>query len=328
MEAGSSVQLLKQHTLVDTRSPDEAREAIGRIFCPHFLMPKDRCAQGFHAVHRSARQRGYSMNFVSYGAEVEIDPGELKGFFLLQIPLAGSASVRCGTETALVSPGRVASLLSPTLPTRMRWSDGCDKLIVLVEREAMQRQCEELAGRPIDAVEFSTAVDTTSAAGRLLMGHVRLMLEAVELQPAAPGDYLRRLGESLASLLLTSLAHSQRATLETPVPPAGSAAVQRAEEFVRANIERAFAVADIAAAAGTSLRSLQEGVRRERKTTLTQMIETIRMERFRVALADAGNRASVTEIAGMVGLGHLGRAAAAYRQRYGETPSETLRKKR
>lgn len=328
MEAGTPVSPLGRHTLVDTRSPEEAREQIGRIFCPHFLVPRERHASGFHAVHRSAGQRGYSLNFVSYGAEVEIDPGELASFFLLQIPLAGSASVRCGAETALVSPGRTASLLSPTLPTRMRWSRGCDKLIVLVGRETMQRQCEAMAGRAIGAVEFATAVDTEGAAGRLLLRHVGLMLEAIEAGPAVPQDYVARLGESLAALLLSSLPHSQRTALDPSPQEAGSAAVRRAEEWIRANMDRSLTVADIASAAGTSLRSLQEGVRRERGTTLTSMIETIRLERFRSTLVDAGGNASVTELAGMAGLGHLGRAAAAYRRRYGETPSQTLRKKR
>lgn len=327
MEAASAATLAR-HTLVDTRSPEEAREEIGRIFCPHFLIPRDRHGAGFHAVHRSAGQPGCSLNFVSYGAEVEIDPGELGGFFLLQIPLAGSASVRCGTETALASPGRTASLLSPTLPTVMRWSDGCDKLIVLIERQAMQRQAEAIAGRAIGAVEFGTAVDLTAATGRLLSGHVRLMLEAAEATPVVASDYLVRLGESLASLLLTALPHTQRTTLDRPAAPAGSATVRRAEEWIRANIDRPIAVADIAAAAGVGLRALQDGVRRERATTLTDMIETMRLERFRAALTDPPETGTVTEIAGMAGLGHLGRAAAAYRKRYGETPSQTLRRKR
>ncbi len=328
MEAGTTKLLLEQHTLVDTRSPEEARQEIGRIFCPHFLSPRDRKADGFHALHRSAPQRGYSLNFVSYGAEVDIDPGELTNFFLLQIPLAGSASVTCGNDTALASPGRIASLLSPTLPTRMRWSDGCDKLIVLIEREAMQRQCEQLAGRAVGKVEFATAVDTTGPAGRLLLGQVRLMMEAVEADTGTFGDYLARLGEGLASLLITSLAHSQRKAIDAPAPPEGSTVVGRAEAWLRANIDRSFAVADIAQAVGTSLRSLQEGVRRERGTTLSEMIETVRLERFRAALADPENGGSVTAAAYMAGIGHPGRAAAAYRRRYGETPSQTLRRRK
>lgn len=328
MDAAASILPLERQTLVDTRSPEEARQEIGRIFCPHFLSPHDRRADGFHAVHRSSRQRGYSLNVVSYGCEVEIDPGELCNFFLLQIPLAGSATVRCGNDTALASAGHFASLLSPTLPTRMCWSDGCEKLIVLVERDAMQRQCEQIAGHAVGTVEFATGIDLTSAAGRLLLGHVRLMIEAAETDTGMFGDYFLRLGETLNALLLTSFSHSQRAALETPAPAAGSNAVARAEEWIKDNIDRSFAVADIAAAVGVSLRSLQEGVRRQGGTTLTHMIETLRLERFRSALADPADRGSVTEIACLVGLGHLGRAAAAYRLRYGETPSQTLRRKR
>jgi AraC-like DNA-binding protein len=320
--------LLARHTLVDTGSPEEARQEIGRIFCPHFLSPRDRAAAGFHAVHRSAQFGEFSLNVVSYGAEVEIDPGELSRFFLLQIPLAGSAVVRCGTETALASPGHGASLLSPTLPTRMRWSDGCDKLIVLVDRRAMQRTGESLAGKSLGSIEFATGVDTANLFGRLLTNHVRLMVEAAELDDGTHGEYLRRLGEDLSVLLLSSLRHSQRAALEAPTPPAATGAVARAELWVRANVERSFSVADIATAAGTSLRSLQDGVRRQRGTTLSQMIETIRLERFREVLADPHGDATVTEIAGQVGIGHLGRAAAAYRRRYGEAPSQTLKRVR
>lgn len=327
MDAAASSALLERYTLVDTRSPEEARQEIGRIFCPHFLSPNHRHADGFHAVHRSAPQSFYSLNVVSYGSAVEIDPGELSRFFLLQIPVAGSASVTCGTQTTLTSPGRGASLLSPTLPTRMRWSDGCDKLIVLIEREAMQRHCRELADRAVGSVEFSTAVDCESLAGRLLLNHVRLMYDSAEADGETPRAYLARLGEGLASLLLTSFAHSQRAALDAPVPAAGTNAVARAEEWIRANIDRAFSVAEIAGASGTSLRSLQDGVRRQKGATLSRMIETIRLERFHALLSDPEGRRSVTEAASTAGLGHLGRAAAAYRRRYGETPSQTLRRR-
>lgn len=325
MDTDTPPPLLVGHTLVDTGNPEEARHEIGRIFCPHFLSPRVSRAEGFHAVHRSVRQSFHSLNFVSYGCEVDIDPGELSRFFLLQIPVAGSASVRCGTQTALVSPGRVASLLSPTLPTRMRWSGGCAKLIVLIEREAMESRWEVMAQRRVGPVEFATAIDLAGPAGRVLMKHVRLMIDSVEAGGISD-HYRLRLGEDLAFLLLSSFAHSQRALLEQPAQAVCSAAVVRAEEWIRANIARPFSVAEVAEASGTGLRSLQHGIRRDRGTTLTRLIETIRLEVFRAALADPRNRGSVTESAFSSGLGHLGRAATAYRKRYGETPSQTVRR--
>lgn len=328
MDTAHTSTLLKRHTLVDTRLPEEARQEIGRIFCPHFLSPRNARGAGFHAVHRSARQRGYSLNFVSYGAEVDIDPGELTRFFLLQVPLSGSAEVTCGTDTAQAAPGKVASLLSPTLPTRMRWSDGCDKLIVLIDRDVMQRQCEQIAGHPVGSMEFATGVDLTGAPGRMLLGHLGLMVEAEEESTEALGDYLARLGAGLATLLITTLGHSQRATLDVAAQPVGSRTVAQAEQWIRANLDRPFAVADIAEAVGTSLRSLQESVRRHKGTTLSQIIEGARLERFHAVLANAESRLTVTEAASAAGIGHLGRAAAAYRRRYGRSPSQTLRAKR
>lgn len=325
VEAASLPDLLARHTLVDTVRPDEARQEIGRIFCPHFLSPGARHGEGFHAVHRSVRQGFYSLNLVGYGCEVEIDPGELSNFFLLQIPIAGSAEVRCGTETVQVRPGQSASLLSPTLATRMRWSDGCAKLIVLLERRAMEDRWEALAARRSGPVEFAIKIDTIGPVGGLLMNHVRLMAESAEA-PGIPEPYRARLGDDLAMLLLMSLAHSQSALMDRS-PPAGSHAVARAQDWIRANMDRSFSVAEVAQAAGISLRSLQDGIRRQKGVTLTKLIETIRLEAFRSALTDPRGQASVTDAALVAGLGHLGRAAIAYRKQYGEAPSETLRRR-
>src|SRR4029078_5255706 len=105
---------------VDTRDPAAAEDEVARIFCAHRLTPLQNGAPGFHAVHNTAPFDGFSVNYVAYGAAVEIDPGRLDRFFLLQIPLTGAADVRCGSVQVAASP-QAASLLSPTLPTLMTW---------------------------------------------------------------------------------------------------------------------------------------------------------------------------------------------------------------
>jgi AraC-like DNA-binding protein len=319
---------LVRHCLVDTRSPDEAREAIGRIFCPHFLIPRERRPDAFHARHHSVPQAGYSVNFVAYGAEVEIDPGELSGFFLLQWPIRGSATVRCGATKAEVATSMLASLLSPTLPTRMIWHHGCEKLIVLIRREAMQKQFDALIGGTARPIEFDTGVPMTTPIGRLLERHVETMRSSVDGDVGAPEAYQVLLRDGLTTLLLCGLKHNQSDLLETPVRPETPNAVRRAEDYIAAHLDSPLAVGEVAAAAGANLRALQSAFKRERGQTLTQCIQAKRLERFRAKLDRAGEGQSVTEIAYSVGLGHLGRAAAAYRARYGETPHETLRRRR
>ena len=316
---------LARHALVDTRCPEEARERIGQIFCPHFLLPREARPRAFHARHNSAPQAGYSVNFVSYGAEVEIDPGELGAFFLLQWPLRGGAAVRCGSESVEAGAGERASLLSPTLPTRMVWREGCEKVIALIRRDAMLRQFEALTGRTAKSLEFDVAIAMASPTGRHILGHLELLTAAAE--NGAPASYQALLQDALTTLLLTGLAHNQSNVLAAPTREAAPGAVRRAEAYIDAHIADSIAIADIARAAGANLRSLQNTYRRIHGATLTESIQGKRLELFRRRLRDPAASTSISEIAYSVGLGHLGRAAAAYRQRYGETPRETLKRR-
>lgn len=318
---------LARYKLVDTRRPDEAREEIGRIFCPHVLTPTAPRPVEFHARHHTAVHSGYSVNYVTYTAAVDIDPGELSRFFLLQMPIRGGATVRCGTIVAEAAAEVRASILSPTLPTRMTWHDGCEKIIILIRREALEAQFAALTHAPGDRIEFATGVDLTTQAGRALRRHVDLMLAVAE-DGQAPEAYMVSLRDALTILLLTSLVHSGSAALNRPVAAPAPKAVRRAEAFIAEHADQPIAMAEIAAASGVCLRSLQEAFKEARGITLTESIRNTRLDRFRAALQDPEGPASVTDIAFAVGFGHLGRAAAVYRARFGESPHETLRRRR
>ena len=105
---------------VSTDDVDEAAEQIGRIFCPHDLKPAAASTPGFYARHNCAPFDGFSINYVAYGGSVSIDPGCLERFFLLQIPAHGTARMKPAAARSKL-PGHGASLLSPTIPTRMIW---------------------------------------------------------------------------------------------------------------------------------------------------------------------------------------------------------------
>ena len=84
---------------------------------------------------------------------------------------------------------------------------------------------------------------------------------------------------------------------------------------------------DIAAAAGVSIRTLLEGFRHFRGTTPMAALRAMRLKAVRGELLVAAGRAtSVTDIALKWGFINLGRFAEAYRKRYGELPSQTLRR--
>ncbi|MET3509652.1 MULTISPECIES: helix-turn-helix domain-containing protein [Plantibacter] len=107
------------------------------------------------------------------------------------------------------------------------------------------------------------------------------------------------------------------------VPPSSKA--RAAVEFMVANAHRPIATAEIAEAAGLSLRSLQAAFRREYDVTATDYLRSIRLDRVRQELRDAEpGLATVAEVARRWGFTHLGRFAASYTSRFGEYPSVTL----
>jgi transcriptional regulator GlxA family with amidase domain len=101
--------------------------------------------------------------------------------------------------------------------------------------------------------------------------------------------------------------------------------VRRAEDFIEAHARAGFSVCDLAGAVGVSLRTLQTGFRQFRQKTPSEALLDARLDLWRRTLTDPNQKDSIADLAAAVGLPHAGRAAAAYRRRYGESPSATRR---
>jgi AraC-like DNA-binding protein len=104
--------------------------------------------------------------------------------------------------------------------------------------------------------------------------------------------------------------------------------VRRAEEIMHARFAEPLTIADLAAEVGLSWRVLQLAFRTHRGVSPRARLNAIRMERAREMLVAADPDASVTDVALACGFAHFGRFAGAYRERFGETPSETLHRAR
>lgn len=100
--------------------------------------------------------------------------------------------------------------------------------------------------------------------------------------------------------------------------------VRRALNLLEADPARAWTVGEIASACGVGRRTLQRQFRRFVGRVPMQFLRELRLERARQELLRASGRASITSIATCSGFNHLGRFAAQYRKRYGESPSATL----
>jgi transcriptional regulator GlxA family with amidase domain len=119
--------------------------------------------------------------------------------------------------------------------------------------------------------------------------------------------------------------------LHGPMDPAALASrrmavVEQAESYVRGHLDTRVPVSRLCRVVGLSERGLRNAFHSVRGMSPTQYMRSVRLRDVRRALsASQDRRATVTGIATSYGFYELGRFAAAYREAFGEVPSETLR---
>ncbi len=104
--------------------------------------------------------------------------------------------------------------------------------------------------------------------------------------------------------------------------------VKRCDALARANLAQIHGVAQFAVRAGVERRTLLRAFRAVHNTTPANYLRTLRLTALREALLSAAGADTVTEIAMRFGVRELGRFAVEYRAAFGESPSETLARRR
>jgi AraC-like DNA-binding protein len=326
-----STTLLSRFPKVATSDVEEARSEVAGEFCAHYLSLTRRGAK-LDAVHNAAPiGSSISLNYLRYGDEVRITPGTLDTFYLVQIPLAGSARVKVGSRV-VASDRRFASLASPTEPVDMIWSDGCEQLLVYLDRAVVDDYVRTPgAGRPASPVVFDPLVDLTSPQVSGWLRLVHLARQELELGSGLfSGDrhgadlMAAHFEQVLVSGLLAAQPNSSHLAPEGPTP-AGSRTVRLAMDLIAAEPERPWRVAELAREVGVSARTLQDAFQREHGISPLEQVRRVRLDRARTDLLNADpSTTSVTTVASRWGYFHLGRFAQVYRRRFGESPSQTL----
>jgi AraC-like DNA-binding protein len=320
---------LSRYELFSTRDVDEARERVARIFCPHGLgisAPNTALEARHHSVllHQDVR-----LNYVQYGPGVDIDPGCLRDFYLLQIPLRGSAEVMCGKQH-ITAHTQLASLPSPMEDLKMRWADDSPHLIVRVSKAVVNRHWEELTQTSLTCpLVFDLGVDMEDLHVAPFIHFIKYLYAAIDDAPAFAGSKMAHMAEGyLTSSMLTLLGHSHSERLtsghqRTVLP----GYVRRAMDYMHAHTQAALTLSDLCTLTGVSVRSLQNAFLTHTGESPMAYWRGIRLDRIRVELRSNGlaRDMGVTELAARYGFLHMGHFSAQYRLRFGETPSQTMK---
>jgi len=219
---------------------------------------------------------------------------------------------------------------SPLLPVEVLTRNDFEALFVRLRRDAVVRQLEKLLDRAVQSeLVFSAALRMQSAAGTSLRKLCEVLGELLG-NPGSTEDQsllIRQLEAEIITLLLQTQPHNYTRLLNRR-SDAGVLQLKAAEDYMRAHAHLPISLADVSQAAGVNVRTLQHAFRRRRGCSPMQFLRSLRMKQVREGLLAPDKTTTVTSAAAHWGFVHFGRFSREYRTRFGELPSQTLRRAR
>jgi AraC-like DNA-binding protein len=313
--------------LFDTADLDEARDICGRVFNPHLLSVIGP-GQTLSARMDHLPVGPLSLNRLTWGARVRVDPDRLGSYCLISVPVRGSARFHVGGEPIDVSP-RQACIIGATPRFHFEADAQFDQIVLRFEHDALALAWTALSGLPPPhELPLQAALPLTGSAWQALEPVMRVV--ATCSREAYSPTVLPHVQLRLQDLLLTTLLlHAAPSLAPAPVaaPPAPAAAelVRRTQSWMMARLAEPLTLGTVARAGGVASRTLQAAFQSQCDMGPMQWLREQRLDAVHRHLrAAAGASSHVTDAAFAYGFSHLGEFSRAYRRRFGETPSRTL----
>ncbi|MEM7570387.1 MAG: AraC family transcriptional regulator [Pseudomonadota bacterium] len=318
---------LSNHLKFASDNVAEVRSQISRYFTPHqirFLDGSNKLSTVLRRVHVGQ----LAVNVLEYGGNVMIDPGALDDFYLIHINVRGECELTHPGGHMTINSGR-AAICGPSRPYRFWWQPDSQVVAIQIPKDRLAGQVARLTGQTVtDLVDFDLGIDLTGDQGRALMNLVRYILDDAE-NPNGLTAYRPTalpLEQALLSSLLRFQPGSHQEAISYSYDSVAPSYVRRAEQFMGQNLGRTIKMTELADVAQVTERTLTNGFQKFRGTSPGRYFQSLRLTRVREALEAAAPGNTVSDIAFDLGFTNLSSLSSAYRRRYGETPSETLRK--
>jgi AraC-like DNA-binding protein len=314
------------HTRRTTDDRDEAERVISELYLPNRLeLAKGSSALGMEVT--VLRLGSLTAGRLTYGRDVRLRTADAENFHV-NIPLRGRATSRSGSREPVTTGPGDCLVFSPGAPADIVWTADCEQLCLMIERPRLEAELEHLLGQPLGRrLVFDFSTNLRSPMGRRWRTMLELLLHELD-QPTAV-TRSSRMARHVEGLVIDGLllgqphSHSDLAIRERPAGM--STAISRAVEMLEERPSHPWTTIRLAAEVHLSVRALQAGFARDLGTPPMTYLRQVRLRRAHEVLSAAEPGAtSVREVAHALGMLHKSRFAAAYRDAFGEAPSETL----
>jgi AraC-like DNA-binding protein len=320
-------------TFIETSDPLVVNDRFSREFAPHRLeVAAD--ARPFAALAHKARLANSLMYLSSCSVGLKIITQPVGENFIFYMPLRGRIELTRESGSTNVGPGQIAAV-NPNEKYSLAKADNCRILTLKVRRADIDRQARELSDGHFDkGWHFDTARPIQLERRPALVQILETAYAEIFSERSIFSDprYCEPLETLLIRLLLCQAVDDDNCREVPAHYRAGPVPYYmiRVEHAVAADARRDWTIAELAEISGVSARSLFASFKQFRGTSPVRYVKTQKLERIRLELLACGagrdERRTVTSIAYDWGFYHMGDFSAAYRKRFGELPSETMRK--
>jgi AraC-like DNA-binding protein len=318
----TSAPPLQRFPLCRSSDVSEFTARLNAVYYPARVRPEAAgrfpAASVLHALH----EPDFTLGYIRPGGGVQVTPDQGSTTYHVNLVLSGSVVAVSGRDEVLVQPGS-AAVHGAGERHELRARAGSALVGMKLSRTLVESELESMLGRPVTGpVRWTAGFDLRAGAGRSWLSLVEFTLAELDRPGLMDSPLVRRRQvRTLVAGLLAAQPHSYSAALADAASPLRPRTVRRAQEFIHDHYAEPLTVTDVAAAAGSSTRRLQEAFGAAFGVSPMTYLRDVRLDEVRRRLA-AGD-GSVTDVALACGFTHLGRFSAAYRARFGELPSRT-----
>lgn len=310
---------LRRHRLFESTDIDETRELISRVMQPHSLIPSGRGNGRSHMDFVKIGRLG--IGTIAFGTAMRVNVEEVDGYYLMMFCISGEAEVSVAGRNVRVNSER-GILRAPGEPFSALLSPDCEQLVMRIDPASFRGGDD---GRKAPK-RFDPVVPLSSDSMRAWKEQLRLVASSPELLSSACAN--SNVGSNVEALLVSLLDAGRTNSAQHYADRVGVPGfVRRAEELMHAQLSAPLRLIDIAEAAGVPVRTLCDGFLHFRQTSPMQYLKQLRLERARQAILESPSDVRIASIALDCGFSHLGRFAISYRERFGELPSDSVRKR-
>jgi AraC-like DNA-binding protein len=206
---------------------------------------------------------------------------------------------------------------------RGRTSDESQRLTLRINAEALTHRLEALLERRVGTPLLFMKRHAGPSAGEASLRRLALLMASELADPEsllAQDQSTPVFQELVMHTLLHGVPHNYSEQLGGAVRGAAPRSVRRAEAFMREHLERPLTLAEIAAAAGCSPRSLTAAFRGFRDRTVMSALRELRLDAARACLLREDAGLTVGGVARRFGFSNPGRFSTLYRAQFGELP--------